>query len=310
MTQLRSTRFLMMTLAAIAVAIVVVALPPGAGQATHSSSTVELVAVDPAIDGNTATLLGPVDSCFQIAPGSVVDVDVIVNAIPADRPVTAFQFDLFYNPAIVHVVGFNSSMLLAAQPGSNVLPPLTDPIPDSDGGFQAAALDFGASTETGPGVLSRITLEAVGTGVTPLSPSTEEVLIYDDRNERLTVNSLGAAYLAVGEACPAGQPAPLAAAPGATPDSEAPTPAPAAEGTASGSPAPGEEGGASPTPGPEEEAGSSSANDVNSSAGSSSGSDDGNNGDSFPVWLIVLIAVIAVAVALGLGAYLYRRRLR
>jgi len=180
------------------------------GEATHSQTTIDLVAVDPNIAGNTATSLGSQDICLEVAAGATVEVDVTVSAIPSERPLTAFQLDLFYDLNIVNVTTANVAMLLGVNEGSNVIPALSDSVPDSDGAFQSAALDLSTSAgETGPGVLSRITLKAVGTGITVLSPNQSEVLVLDDYNEEIPVNALAASYLAVGVPCPRGSDGPL-----------------------------------------------------------------------------------------------------
>jgi len=212
-------------LLAVIVSATLIAIVGGVngGEATHSQAAIDLLAVDPDIAGNTATSLGSQDICLEVAAGATVEVDVTVSAIPPDRPLTAFQFDLFYDLRIVNVTAVNVGMLLGANEGSNALPALSDPVPDSDGGFQSAALDLSASPgETGPGVLSRLKLKAVGTGVTVLSPNQHEVLVLDDYNEEIPVSALGPSYLAVGVPCPGGDDRP----PVLTEPVFAPTPGP------------------------------------------------------------------------------------
>ena len=205
----------------------------GGAQADHSASEVTLVAVDVNTSDNTATSLGALDSCVQIAANASVDVDIIVDAIPADRPLTAFQFNLFYDPAIVNVTAVNHEMLLAAnefQP----LAVLTNPVPDSDGDFLVAINDITFNQESGPGVLARITLAAKGGGVSNLSAI--HIDLRDDHNESIPVQSTGAANLAVGSACPAEAPTPVTTPPERPPGGQSPTAAPGTTPATGGTP--------------------------------------------------------------------------
>src|SRR3989304_3324345 len=132
------------------------------------------VAVDTGIAGNTANSLGTVETCNSIAAvGDTLEIDVVVRGVPPYDPgsgsggLVGFQFDLLYDPTVVNVVGFDARMMLTAD-GEAMLFSLSDPVPDNDGDFLAAALDFSTSYESGDGVLIRITLQAVGNGTSLL----------------------------------------------------------------------------------------------------------------------------------------------
>ncbi len=282
---------------AVAVSFVVLTAAVGVDRAlgTHTNSTIALGAVDPNSADNTATSLGPRETCLQIEPGATVDVDVTVAAIPTDRPMTAYQVQLFYNPAIVNVTASDFALLLAANEGSKPLPALTDPLPDSDGSFQVAALDFSTSPgETGPGVLTRVTLTAVGSGVSNLSPANFN--IRDDRNEQVPVDSLAAAYLSVGQQCPTDEPPVLSEPPRATSTPEPGTVPSTTPGYTSG---PGESPGTQPTP----VLGVTPTSAV--SSGSSNDEDDG-----VPTWIFlpIVFAVMALAGAGYAGLRWWRGR--
>jgi hypothetical protein len=182
----------------------------GEAQADHSDSTVDLVAIDTDIAGNTATSFGDIDTCTRIEPGASLEVDVIVDAIPEDRPLTAIQFELFYDPAIVHATAIDYEMLIAAN-AFQAFVFLTNPLPDSDGFFLVGYNDADVNPESGPGVLTRITLTAVGTGVSNLS--LVAIDLRDDHNESMPPTTSGAANVAVGQACPSEEPTPITTPP-------------------------------------------------------------------------------------------------
>lgn len=301
--------------AAVIAALMILVLQPGAGEATHSASTIKVAAIDVDVTGNAATVVGPTEVCRRVEPGATVDVDLIVNQIPADRPLTAIQFTVFYDAAVVNVIARDANLLLSAIPDSSgiTFPAFTDPVPDADGGFQAAGIDFSPTArETGPGVIGRLTLKAVAPGLSILSPNanTETLLVFDDLNEQIPIDTVGAAFLAVGEDCPADAPPVLTAAPGslpppargfnppasaATPSVDTPTPTSGSIGDVTATPG-GEDGG-SPKP-------TDGANDPSDGGGNGGG----DSGDSTPVWPFVLVAGIAGVAAVGGGTYLYRRR--
>lgn len=192
-------------------------------RAEHSGAGVNLLAVDVNTAGNTATSFGNIDTCAEIGSGASLNVDVVVDAIPEDRPLTAFQFQISYDPAIVRVTDVDHEFLLAAD-GFQPFAILTDPRPDSDGTFLVAINDVTTNPESGPGVLARITLTAVGAGVTNLSPI--NIDLRDDRNERMPPAVATAANVAVGQACPSEEPTPISTRPPAERPEQSPTPAP------------------------------------------------------------------------------------
>jgi len=123
------------------------------------------VGLDADPTGNTATSVASVESCGSVTGGSTFDIDVWVQDVP---PFLAFQFDLYYDPAVVKVVGVNTGMLVVSEPGADLLD-VSEWLPDADGVFTMAALDLSGNGTSGSGVLARVTLEAVGTGHTPLA---------------------------------------------------------------------------------------------------------------------------------------------
>jgi hypothetical protein len=317
--RLRATRlYRIIPLTAVIAALAVLILQPGAGLAAQSTATIALAAMDVDTSGNAPTFVGPIESCRRVEPGATVDVDLVVKEIPPDRPLTAIQFTIFYDAAVVNVTGRDVNLMLSAIPDSAGIsfPPLTDPLPDADGGFQAAGIDFSQTArETGPGVLLRLTLKAVGSGLSVLSPnaSNEALLIFDHANSQIGIDTINSAFLAVGIDCPTEAPPVLSAFPGSLPAPARGFNPPAAQATPAGiTPTPVNVGDVTPTPadgegGEDGEDSSPTPTDgPNNPGGDGSGGDDTN--DSAAVWPFVLVAGIAGAAAIGGATYLYRRR--
>lgn len=185
--------------------------------AGHSSSTINLIAIDAVPQDNTGTSLGERDFCIRTEVGSTVQVDITVDAIPDDRPILGFGVQLKYDPAIIEVIAADNAYILASSGEFTAFEGLSDPLPDSDGAFAAAIIDassnqpLGANMESGTGVLSRITLKAIATGVSDLTlgSSIEQggyPTLLDDQNEIIQVDNAGGAAVAVGQVCPATPP--------------------------------------------------------------------------------------------------------
>ena len=233
-----------------------------AGQSTPASNaTIHLLAVDADPTGNGWTSLGPIDSCVRTEVGKEIDVDVVVDAIPADRPIMAFQMTVDYDPAVLQVTAYDQKYLLAAVGSFRPFEAFNDPLPDSDGSLDLGILDIasndpeGANMETGPGVLARITFQAKAAGSSMVSvafnPPDVYPLIIDRWNEVIQIDNLGHATISVGDDCPpSGAPSQITPLPsigeilGSTP-----TPEPIVPGSASAGPqaSPGPGDGAGPT---------------------------------------------------------------
>lgn len=206
------------------------------------SSSPTIVAIDADPSGNSPRRVGDIDDCVSGSVGQQVEIDIVIPdpGIPLDRGIAGYQFTLFYNPAIVWVAGDDSQMLLDQAQGSVIIP-LADPLPDTNGVYSSGAVDFGpqgiepaGASETGPGVLARITLELRSDGLSPLV--LKDVLLLDDTSNSITIDSVQGATIAVGQPCP-GQsltptptPGPASTTQGteASPPKPTPTPTPQA----------------------------------------------------------------------------------
>jgi hypothetical protein len=160
------TRLLAAAVAAALVTTAAAALwSASSGQGTTQASPGVTIGVDVNPAGNTATSLGPVESCISVATGDTFDVDIIVTDV---TDLFAWKVYFSYKPSVLNVVGCNVKMFLADNPGSNVVS-LSGAIPNSTGLYQPGAVDIAEppTHDSGSGVLVRLTLKAVGPGLSP-----------------------------------------------------------------------------------------------------------------------------------------------
>jgi hypothetical protein len=188
-----------------------VALLIGAAAVQLSDAqTLSTVAIDVDITGNDARTVGEIQNCGEVAAvGDTLDVDIVIPDPGIDsRGIKAYQYELNYDPGVVRVVAADDNFLLhaGAQSGPTFVP-VSDVPPDDDGVFTAGLIDFSenlgvepeGANETGPGVLARLTMEAVGTGQTDLSMRT--VILAAANNASLGVDTVAGAAISVGAAC-------------------------------------------------------------------------------------------------------------
>ncbi len=138
-------------------------------------------------------------------------VDLVVDAVPDDRPFIGYQVDIDYDPNLLEVIAADNGFLLGASGTFEPYDGLSNPLPDSDGSFTIITVDLasGASMETGPGVLSRLTLRAKATGVSAVAPGFDPPAVYpaliDLNNTLIEVRTIAGIKVAVGQDCPPGQ---------------------------------------------------------------------------------------------------------
>ncbi len=114
---------------------------------------------------NTATFLGTIEKCRHVSLGDVFTVDVVAASIPpfiegGSGGITGADFVFSYN-GTVRVIGVDTNMLVTANPGSWLYDGEYE-LPDMDGNLAFSFFEGGqAASESGAGVLARITLEVV-----------------------------------------------------------------------------------------------------------------------------------------------------
>ena len=295
------------------VALAAVSLTNGEGSAQEGVA----VGVDADPDGNTATSLGAIDQCVAVATGDTFQVDVFIADV-AD--LLAWEAYFSFDGSIVNVTDRDVELFQAANADSDVFD-ASESLPSSGGLYRLGAIDFGQppSPDSGSGVLARLTLEAVGAGISPAILITldanndgrpdlgarlkdpQETPIGDGNGDEIFDGTIFNAQIAVGRDCPPGAAATVLPSPTASPTggSETTTPSPTGTGTPPGttpaSPGPGETATAPPSPTP---------------TPSSSDGDGGSNWNS-PAFVAAYVAAGAVAVlAVGGLALLGARRRR
>lgn len=121
--------------------------------------------VDPS--GNSATLLGTRQVCLAVESGDSFDIDVTVENI---SDLSAWEAYLGYDASVIQVVDRDVQMFLTSAPGSNAFD-LSESVPDNSDPYRIGAANISDPPEgvSGSGVLARLTIQAVGGGVTDLT---------------------------------------------------------------------------------------------------------------------------------------------
>lgn len=202
-----------------AVALLGVAAPAAA----QSEEPIDLIAIDADIAGNDATSLGALDGCQSVAPGDTATVDVIVDAIPDDRPTVGFQIEVTYDPAILEAIDFDNTFLLASKDAYQPIEGLSDALPDNDGNLLIIVADAASdvlqdvSVESGEGVLSRVTFRALSAGTSTVGLGFDPPDVYpsiiDPLNTAIQVDNIGSVQIVVGGECNSGVEAEITALP-------------------------------------------------------------------------------------------------
>ena len=186
-----------------------------------------LLAVDADPEGNSPTQIDQINSCIAVATSDSFDIDIVVEDVDQ---LLAWEIYFEYNPAIVEVIGRDVRLFQEANPGSAVFD-VSERLPDSDGVYRLAAADTAdpSSPDSGSGALTRLTLRAIGPGISPASLARRDLNddgkldqapflrnvdaepIGDDNGDTFFDGSLLNAQIAVDTSCPNGS-APIASA--------------------------------------------------------------------------------------------------
>jgi len=188
----------------------------GGEEATQASPALT-VGVDANPSGNTATVLGAIDDCREVSTGQTFEIDIFITDV-AD--LMAWNAYFVYDPSVIRVVDRDVDMFLGANADSIVLDS-SGPVPDSDGRYEAAAADRECipnkpgPCESGSGVLARLTLEAVGPGLSaaslppdpgmglgPMLKNVENEALGDSDGDNFFDGPIAHAQIAVDRGCP------------------------------------------------------------------------------------------------------------
>jgi hypothetical protein len=195
----------------VALAIAVATLI-GVATLSHARAQESItVGIDADPSGNAAQSLGDIQDCRTVAEGGSFEVDVFVQGIPPGTAqgggIAGFGYSLLFDPTVLQVTAVNNEFLLYAAgstapfeviDGDGTAGSNTDPLPATTGNLRVDLGDVSTNIESGDGVLSRLTLRAVGAGSTVLSLSPAE--IFDGSAEEYASVSQNAT-VAVGGSC-------------------------------------------------------------------------------------------------------------
>src|SRR3990170_1822337 len=194
-----------------------------AAMAGHGSTlgVVDYVAVDTDITGNSSPTPGTnnpanpinggvdvpggtVQNCIEnLSIGQQVTIDVVVDEVDIADRMDSFQYQLFFNPAVVNGVLSGSSpnyfQMLAANtgsfPGNFALP-----VNNTTGVWGMVVTEQVVEPgEFGNGILARHTFTAFGAGVSQLTLA--DVLVVRPNNVPIPVTTVLNATIAVGTTC-------------------------------------------------------------------------------------------------------------
>jgi hypothetical protein len=204
-------------LAIVALASALYLAPPSARAQTETSLGID---VDPT--GNTATALSSRELCAEVSTGDTFQVDIVVQDV---AQLSAWEAYLALDTSIVNIVDRDVQLFLANNPNGNAFD-VSESVPENeqdDGLYRVGAAAIGGEDPVGvdgSGVLARLTLEAVGPGLTTLSikeqdtgtdlnvgptlSDTEANKISDDDADGFFDGPLLDAEVAVDQACPGG----------------------------------------------------------------------------------------------------------
>jgi hypothetical protein len=300
--------------ASVALAGVMLALAASLGGvvATGHSTAQEAVTIGVDVEpaGNTATSLGPIDSCISVSTGDTFEVDIFVSDV---TDLLAWETYFVYDMSVVNIASRDVAMFQAANSGSNVFD-VSESLPDIDGYYRIAAVDLAEppAPDSGSGVLARLTLQAVGPGVSVLSLSpidinedgkidlgpslrdTQAELIGDSDGDGFFDGPFVNAEVAVDGTCPGVTPVPTSTMTPTSPTPQAtPSVIPEETGTPTGTPA--ATAAASPTVATSPTA---TAPAVSPTAGAPGEGGD-TSSDGGPPWVIAYVGGAVVVVLLG-----------
>jgi len=126
------------------------------------------VDADPA--GNTATSLASIDPCVRVEEGDTFQIDLFVTGVD---DLWAWELYFSFDGDVLNVTDRDVQMLLAANAGSDVWD-ASDVLPSSGGLYRVGAVDTSRppAPDSGSGVLARLTLKAVRSGLSPATLTT------------------------------------------------------------------------------------------------------------------------------------------
>jgi hypothetical protein len=178
--------------------------------ASAQDSTTVGIDADPA--GNTATSLGEINNCLSVVSGQTFDIDIFITDV-----VDLFGWDAVFNydGSVLHLMNVDVQLFQASNPGSQVVNFSSSSFPDTSGSYTLGVGELSqGSSDSGSGVLARLTLEAAGAGTSQVSLTGLKLrdmhgnYIGDANGDRLFDGPLSEATISVDEPCVPGTTSP------------------------------------------------------------------------------------------------------
>ncbi|MDO8614945.1 MAG: cohesin domain-containing protein [Dehalococcoidia bacterium] len=297
----------MRTLLVAAVAVLILSAAAAATQ-TLAQAPAITIGIDTDPTDNQALSLGTIESCRVVQPGDSFEVDVFAKGIPPaaglSNGLSGFAFNVKYDPAIIKVTAINTDLMLSGAGPRNPFE-VADPLPDSDGSFRIDEADLSRNFESGDGVLLRLTLQAVGPGLSTLIVGDDEADGVPDvlgaaGNPKYDIATVQNAAMGAGQPCTAPSPVFL---PTSTPGETT-----GATETPGGSPGETPAGGGTSTPGASGTSGIGSTSAT--PGGAQTPQSQSDSGLSAVAIAAIVVGAVAAAGALGAGAWYAWRRSR
>jgi len=193
-------KLLAVTLAVCLLAAAVGGWILGGGQEATQASPGVTIGVDAnpyATPANGAASLGSIEPCIEVTSGAEFDIDIFITDV---TNLWDWKLGLVYDPAVIEVVQRDVYWFLGS-PGSEVkdrsLGPRT--YPGQPTTYVLEAWDYNGPYESGDGVLARLTVRAVGAGVTPAALGGEPELWVDGLQRVIPKSASG--QIAVDRSC-------------------------------------------------------------------------------------------------------------
>ena len=236
----RMNRALWMAVVAVALLSLLFVAPHilGSGGAVTRAAPDFSLEIDTDPTGNTGDSLGPTEVCRQVSAGQSFDVDVVAKEAP---PLFGVEVSLLYDPAVLRITAIqvNSGLFLGKLADSSIFN-FSNPTPDEDGEFRAAAAEFRNAGPSGDGAVFRLTLQAKAEGTSPFRIATDDpetffnegpVVPDTDNNPLAPLLSDGEIRVGQQGPCPASEPPPTPPQPTPTPEDTPGEPTPTPEDT-------------------------------------------------------------------------------
>ena len=178
------------------------------------------VAVDLNIDGNSGTSVGTIDSCRAVNLGDTFQIDIVVQGVPPEATdkssggIAGFGYNFHYDPQVINVTAATDSFIVGKTSPLEIIRANTgpgfasaNPFPATDGNMRIDYADLSGPYASGDGVLSRLTIKAIGAGQSAIAVDNSvtqkhaQPLVVQAGGDPYVVSKLQNALLTVGQPC-------------------------------------------------------------------------------------------------------------